>query len=76
MQARKRAAAGEGERSLGRRITHLVDQRFKITEADGAIYDIEHLLSVTMTYDSLQAFPLHMGYSVVRSPRHTRERDA
>ena len=46
----------EGKRLLGRQIMYLIDQHFKITEADGAVYDIEHLLSVTMNNDKLQAF--------------------
>ena len=56
IQARKHAAMREGKRLLGRQIMYLIDQHFKITEADGAVYDIEHLLSVTMNNDNLQAF--------------------
>ncbi len=41
---------------MGPRIMHLIDQKFKITEADGAVHGIEHLLSVTMTNDNLQTF--------------------
>ena len=46
----------EGKRLLGRQIMYLIDQHFKITEADGAVYDIDYLLSVTMNNDNLQAF--------------------
>ena len=46
----------EGKRLLGRQIMYLIDQHFEITEADGAVYGIEHLLSVTMNNDNLQAF--------------------
>ncbi len=56
-QARKHAATREGKRFLGRRVAHLTDQHLKIIEADGAVYDIEHLLNATMTKDNLQAFP-------------------
>ena len=56
MQAKKHAAMKEKKRLLGRQIMFLIDAHFKMTEADGAVYDIEHLLSVVMTNDNLQAF--------------------
>ena len=56
IQARKHAAMREGKRLLGKQIMFLIDQHFKITEADGAVYGVERLLSVTMNNDTLQAF--------------------
>ncbi len=53
IQARKHAAMREGKHLLGRQIMYLIDQHFKITEADGAVYDIERLLSVTMNNNNL-----------------------
>ncbi len=35
---------------------YVIDQQFKIPEADGAVYDIENLLSATVTHGNLQIF--------------------
>ncbi len=56
VQARKHTAVKDGKRMFGRRITHLIDQRFEITEADVAVYDTEQLFSVAMTRNNLQLF--------------------
>ena len=39
-----------------KQILFLVDQHFRMTEVDGAIYDTENLFSVTMKGDKLQGF--------------------
>ena len=52
-QARKHDDMREGTRLHGRQIMFLIDKHFKIIEAGGAVYDIEHFLSVTMNNDIL-----------------------
>ena len=43
LQARKHEALNRGAMVTGRQILFLVDQHFRMTEADGAVYDTEHL---------------------------------
>ena len=56
LQARKHEALKEGAMVTGRQILFLIDQHFRMTEADGAVYDTEHLFSVTVEGDRLQEF--------------------
>jgi hypothetical protein len=56
IQARKQQAMRAGRLSRGRQISWLIDQHFKISAADGAIYDIEHLFSVSIKAGGLSQF--------------------
>jgi hypothetical protein len=52
----KMKAIEDGKRVSGRQLLKAIDEHFKLTEADGAIFDMEHLLNVTMKNDSLEKF--------------------
>ena len=56
IQARKQEALKDGRMVSGRQILFLVDQRYKMSEADGAVFDTEHLFSVTLKGDRLTEF--------------------
>ena len=48
LQARTHEALNKGAMVTGRQILFLVDQHFRMTEAEGAVYDTEHLFSLTV----------------------------
>jgi len=50
----KITAMETGKRLSGRQLLHAIDEHFRLTEADGAVFGMEHLLSVTMKHDSLE----------------------
>jgi len=52
----KHQAMDTGRRLSGRQLLRAIDQHFKMTEADGAVYGMEHLLSVSMKNDNLERF--------------------
>ena len=56
LQARKHEALNSIAMVSGRQILFLIDQHFRMTEADGAVYDTEHLFSVNLKGDRLQEF--------------------
>jgi len=52
----KMKAMTDSRRLSGRQLLKAIDEHFKLTEADGAAFDMEHLLNVTMKNDSLEKF--------------------
>ncbi len=56
LQTRKAEALREGRMVAGRQILFMIDQHFKMTEADGSVFDTEHLFSVKMRGDRLAEF--------------------
>ena len=54
LHARKHEALTQNAMVSGRQILHLIDQHFRMTEADGAVYDTQHLLSVQIRGERLQ----------------------
>ena len=56
VQTMKLEAISSGRRVTGRQLLYLVDQHFKLSETDGAIHGLEHLLSVTMKQHQLDKF--------------------
>ena len=48
VQVLKMNALEKGERVSGRQLLAAVDKHFKMTEANGAVFGVEHLLSVVM----------------------------
>ena len=56
VQVMKTEALGRGRRVSGRQLLKAVDDHFKLTEADGAVFGMEHLLAVTMKNDNLDRF--------------------
>ena len=51
-----KAVESKGFRITGRQLLHMVDEHFKMSEADGAVYDMEHLLNVKLRGDNLGKF--------------------
>ena len=56
IETKKFEAMSKGERVTGRQILFMLDRHFRMTTADGAVYDVEHLLNVALKNDNLAAF--------------------
>ncbi len=56
LQTRKAEALRDGRMVAGRQILFMIDQHFKMTEADGSVFDTEHLFSVKMRGERLAEF--------------------
>jgi len=56
LRARKEEFFSKGEMITGRQIMYLVDQHFRMSDQDGAVYDTEHLFSVTLKGENLTQF--------------------
>ena len=54
LHVNKQEALARNAMVTGRQILFLIDQHFRMTEADGAVYDTEHLLSVQIRGERLQ----------------------
>ena len=53
LRAKRTEAYSAGHRVTGRQILLLIDEHFSMSIADGAIYDQEHLLAVSIRNDDL-----------------------
>ena len=51
-----KAFESKGYRLAGRQLLSMTDEHFRMSEADGAVYDMEHLLNVKLRNDNLDKF--------------------
>ena len=56
VQVLKMNALEFGQRVSGRQLLVAIDKRCNMTEADGAVFGMEHLSSVVMKHDNLERF--------------------
>ena len=56
LHARKQEAFRSGKTVTGQQLLYLVDRHFRMTEADGAIYDRDHISSVSARNNNLAEF--------------------
>ena len=56
IQRRKMEALAAGVRLTGRQILWLIDEHFRLTQADGDVFGMEALLSCSMKNDNLEKF--------------------
>jgi hypothetical protein len=74
LRVMKTDAMQKGSRLIGRRLLLAVDEEFQVADADGAMYGIEHLFSITMRNDNLAKFMSE--WEQVLSGLKTRPADA
>lgn len=55
----KMEALERGRCVIGRRLLFAIDQHFKLAEADGAVFGMDHLLAKIMKGDNLERFVSH-----------------
>ena len=73
VQVLKMNALEKGQRVSGRQLLAAIDKHFKMTEADGAVFGVEHLLSVVMKNDNLERF-LDEWDTVIAGMKHVPDK--